>query len=154
MNKAGFSLIEVLVVVLIIGILTSIALPQYQKAVDKSTLACVMPTLKTLTEAQAVLESQKVEFKTYPTFDELDVSINCSQSSSNPDMCNFTCSGKNFNLVLRTDRTWANFYFWAGSLERLVYTRNGQFQLQCTTDRCRRVARSFGGETCGNNFCW
>ena len=46
--KEGFMLIELLVVVLIIGILAAVAVPQYQKAVEKSRLAEALMNIDTV----------------------------------------------------------------------------------------------------------
>ena len=71
MNKKAFTLIELLVVVLIIGILSAVALPQYEKAVVKSRYA----TLKFLTRAIADAEERYYLANNEYTndFDDLDV---------------------------------------------------------------------------------
>jgi len=51
-NKQAFTLIELLVVVLIIGILAAVALPQYQKAVEKSRGTQALALLHAVLQAE------------------------------------------------------------------------------------------------------
>ncbi len=71
--KQGFTLLELLVVVLIIGILAGIALPQYKKAVDKSTAAQGIAIMKPIWQS---IENYYLANNEFPTsFAQLDVEI-------------------------------------------------------------------------------
>ncbi len=72
-NKQAFTLIELLVVVLIIGILAAVALPQYQKAVEKSKATQALTLLKSVYQAA---KAYKLANGTWPqSFDELPLEI-------------------------------------------------------------------------------
>ena len=77
----GFSLIELLATVLIAGILASIALPQYQKAVERSRSS------EAMTIATAIVDAQNRSLDAYPNAPvnnrrALDVSIPGGEWSS------------------------------------------------------------------------
>ena len=72
-NRQGFTLIEVLVVVLIIGILSSIALPQYQRAVNETRFATLQNTATPLIKAAHIY---RMKNGTWPAnFEGLSVTL-------------------------------------------------------------------------------
>ena len=72
-NKKGFTLLELLIVVLIIGILAAVALPQYQKVVWRARLHQGMALVEGLYEAQQEYYLAHNEFAT--NIDDLVLSI-------------------------------------------------------------------------------
>ncbi len=72
-NKDGFTLIELLVVVLIIGILAAIAVPQYQKAVEKSRASEAITLLKSVADAAKMYYLTSGQWPN--SFNQLDITI-------------------------------------------------------------------------------
>lgn len=76
MKNKGFTLIQTLMVVIIIGIVASIAIPMYQKAAENSHKAEATSTLSTIWAAE---KRYHIDNKTYTgRLDELDIDIPAS----------------------------------------------------------------------------
>ncbi len=93
--KKGFTLIELLVVVLIIGILAAVALPQYQKTVDKSRAAEIWPLLQSYKQAvDAFMLSAGTDFVGDTSLLDIELpEVDCEFSFARHD-CEFMHSGE------------------------------------------------------------
>ena len=72
-KRKGFTLIEMLVVVLIIAVLAAIAFPKYQIAVDKANYMQLVTLVTAVKEAQERYYMAKGEYTT--NFNNLDITI-------------------------------------------------------------------------------
>ena len=100
-GMAGFTLIELLVVVLIIGILASVAMPQYNKAVEKSRATQALAILKSLYAAQETYYMANGSYAT--SFDELDLSVPWTGTTKWFTLGHDTRANENWSLQIYND---------------------------------------------------
>ena len=143
-SSKGFTLLELLVVVLIIGILASIALPQYQMAVGKSELA----TIKAITKN--IQETAQVYYMIHNSYDNISVNklditipedIHCYiWSQANEDK--LYCEKNIFNAQVR-------YYLFRSTGKPqvcLVLSKN-------TADKANRLCQKETGKTASQAAC-
>jgi len=84
--QKGFTLIELMVVIVILGVLVAIAVPNLVQATERSRIASVKSNAHTL---QAVVETYYVDYQTYPdNADEIE-SFDAYKIFANPFKPNF-----------------------------------------------------------------
>ncbi len=102
-TRRGFTLIELLVVVLIVGILAAVAVPQYNKAVEKSRLTGVWTNLSALRKA---LKVYRLEGRTFhgdgPRLKSLDIDVNWTFGDA--------CSGASCTVACPAS-SWSDCYY-------------------------------------------
>lgn len=112
-NKQAFTLIELLIVVLIIGILAAVALPQYQKAVAKSRFAALKPIAKSIKDAEEIYYN---EHGNYGALADLDVqapagSVSVSETTGHDYVRASSSSGNRYTVYFNhSDNFAGNVY--------------------------------------------
>ena len=147
-NKKGFTLLELLVVVVIIGILAAVALPQYRKAVGKAELVQVIAATKAIQNAQERFYLVTNEYAT--SFDKLDIDL-----PNNGIVCYINkqysnCHSKNYVI--------AHYYSQHKTESNKIAcgARNENFKTACE-NFTNRTAELINDGTCsliGVNPCW
>lgn len=140
MNNRGFTLIEILVAVLIIGVLAAIAVPIYNTAVDKAFFTDLNATAKNLSKAQEVFYLGKGHYT--ENLPELDINL----YDENLQKINTSIGNQEQYSYVKTSRAELK----NNCIHYLKNSKNFPGEIHCEAlkddDRATRLCTSLGGK--------
>jgi type IV pilus assembly protein PilE len=157
LKQSAFTLIELLVVVVIIGILSAIAFPQYQKAVEKSRAAEALSIMKTIKQAEEIYYLTNGDYTT--DFSKLDIDFGLRTGTNSLDLKAFKLmlvpsAGGIFLDAYRKGGIngsdyWLNYMFDKSSYDSNL--KSGNFYCSSQTKKGSELCESLGGVFVGGS---
>ena len=146
MRQGGFTLIELMIVIAIIGVLAAIAYPSYQGYIERTNRADMMVEMQQIASR---IESNKINYKRY---DRIPLSSVLSGTLASDGSVSFPSSGTALYTVTVTsddditlrDKDWT---ITAAPVTGQRMANDGSLTLDSTGEKCRDTA-------CGMNSEW
>lgn len=165
--KKGFTLIEILVAVMIITILVAMAVPMYEKTIEKSRMAEARTMLKRIYDSKMRLMDD-LDLTTYASnasnpefgFENLDFTFRCSHGTSSSTNGHITkCATKDFTFVLKPMGTGNNNFVCAARRSgdntgvNFLYRATANNPLLCNQSSVADGCHVYGYDSEGSAWC-
>lgn len=158
-NKKGFTLLELLVVVLIIGILAAIALPQYKYAVAKTKFNTIKNITKSLAES---VNRFYMVHDAYPeSYQDLDIDFSVTKPNlstrfypEGTDYCTFWTDHNQMAACYKTisGKLMGYYAYYNGGKPKNCYT-NSIDETHVTNKICQQETGKSEGSCGTGNYC-
>jgi len=137
--KKAFTLVELIIVVIIIGILAAIALPQYNKTMERSRIAEASAVLGALRGAQLRYKLENTDYATLPT--QLDIELPNYDGSGSPN-------GKFFTYLAINEPETSATVTAIGNAKRKTGSLYGEYDIKINDQGKIYCTSIFGGIDC------